>query len=245
MLPVHVPELRTTTRHAFAWRQTLATTVALFVLIAAWDLSGLDLVMARWFGSPAGFALRDHWFWSTVLHEGARRVAWALQLVLLLAIWWPFGVLRRLSRRERAGMFVTAMLILLVISGFKTIDTTSCPWDLAEFGGQASYVSHWSWGVRDGGAGHCFPAGHASAAFCFLPGYFWLRRTAPRHARLWLAATLIAAMTLGLAQQVRGAHYLSHTLWTGWISWAVASLAHHGMPLRRRLRHALRRANHD
>jgi len=208
-------------------------TLALFAVIVAWDLSGLDLVMARWLGSPTGFALRDHWLWSKVLHQGARRVAWALQLVLLLAIWWPFGVLRKLSRRERATMFITAMLILLVVSSFKNLNTTSCPWDLAEFGGSARYVSHWSWGLNDGGVGRCFPAGHASAAFCFLPGYFWLREKAPRQARVWLIATLIAAMTIGLAQQVRGAHYLSHTLWTGWVSWVVTLLAYSAVQLRR------------
>jgi len=208
-------------------------TLALFAVIVAWDLSGLDLVMARWLGSPTGFALRDHWLWSKVLHQGARRVAWALQLVLLLAIWWPFGVLRQLSRRERATMFITAMLILLVVSSFKNLNTTSCPWDLAEFGGSARYVSHWSWGLNDGGVGRCFPAGHASAAFCFLPGYFWLREKAPRQARVWLIATLIAAMTIGLAQQVRGAHYLSHTLWTGWVSWVVTLLAYSAVQLRR------------
>ena len=74
-------------------------TLALFILFSAWDTTSLDLVMERWFGGPNGFPLRDHWLWATVLHQGARRVAWALQLVLLLAVWWPFGVLRTLTRR--------------------------------------------------------------------------------------------------------------------------------------------------
>ncbi len=232
MLPVLVPALHASD-DAVLWCQTAWFTIVLLVLIIAWDLSGLDLVTTRWFGSSNGFALRDHWLWSKVLHEGARRVAWALQLVLLLGIWWPFSILRRLSRRERATMFITAMAILLVVSSFKALNTTSCPWDLAEFGGTARYVSHWSWGLHDEGVGHCFPAGHASAAFCFLPGYLWLREKAPRHARAWLIVTLIAAMTIGLAQQVRGAHYLSHTLWTGWISWAVALLGYYAQLLRR------------
>lgn len=244
MLPVLVPDMLVPHR-IHPWRQTMAITISLFLLFAAWDLSGLDLVLARWSGSPSGFALRDHWLWSKVLHEGARRVAWALQLVLLLAVWWPFGILRQLSRRERAMMFITAMLILLVVSSLKALNTTSCPWDLAEFGGIASYVSHWDWSMRDGGVGRCFPAGHASAAFCFLPGYFWLRATRSRHARIWLIVTLIAALGIGLAQQVRGAHYLSHTLWTGWISWVIAALAHHGMQLWWPSRETTRRMGDD
>ena len=76
--------------------------------------------------------------------------------------------------------------------------------------------------MRDGGAGHCFPAGHASAAFAYLAGWFVLRRSVARAVAMrWLAAALAAGLLLGLAQQVRGAHYMSHTLWTAWICWTV------------------------
>lgn len=206
--------------------RTIAWTLILSMLLVLWDTTALDLRLAHWFGTANGFPLRDHWLWSKVLHEGARRLAWAMQLVLLLAIWWPFGVLRSLTRRQRANMFIAAMLCVGTISVLKGMNATSCPWDLVEFGGTAVYVSHWKWGVFDGGVGRCFPAGHASAAFCFLPGYFWLREKTPRAARIWLTVTLLAGFTIGLAQQVRGAHYLSHTLWTGWISWIIAALSH-------------------
>lgn len=206
--------------------RTLVWTLALFAMAGLWDLGALDLPMARWFGTSLGFPLRDHWLWATVMHEGARRLAWAMQLMLLMAVWWPFGVLRSLTRRQRAHMFAAAMLILVAVSILKNMNATSCPWDLAEFGGNAVYVSHWQWGLRDGGVGRCFPAGHASAAFCFLPGYFWLREKTPRAARIWLTVTLLAGFTIGLAQQVRGAHYLSHTLWTGWICWVIAASSH-------------------
>ena len=219
-MPEPTPEPAATSYRLALW------SLLLLLLLVGLDLSSLDLALTRWFGRPAGFALRDHWLWSDVMHGGARRVAWSLQFVLLLAIWWPFGVLRRLTRWQRAHMFLTVMLILLVISTLKDRSATSCPWDLAEFGGPARYVSHWSWGISDGGAGRCFPAGHASAAFCFLPGYFWLRATAPRGARLWLIATLVAGFAIGLAQQVRGAHYLSHTLWTAWMCWIIAASSH-------------------
>ena len=182
----------------------------------------MDLALARWFGEPGGFPLRDHWLFSGMLHRGARRVAWTLQLALLLAIWWPLGVMRLLTRRERVHLLVATLASVLIVWLLKSRSETSCPWDLKEFGGVAAYVSHWSWGVLDGGRGECFPGGHASAAFAFLSGYFWLREKAPRAARLWLAITLVAGCTIGLAQQVRGAHYMSHTLWTAWLCWVIA-----------------------
>ena len=38
-----------------------------------------------------------------------------------------------------------------------------------------------------------------------------------------LAGAMLAGFVFGLAQQVRGAHYLSHTLWTAWLCWTVAA----------------------
>ncbi len=201
-------------------------TIAIFALLILWDLSGMDLPMARWFGTAAGFPLRDHWLASNVLHSDARRVAWTLQFALVLAIWWPVGVLRLLTRRERVCMLISTLTILVVVSVLKNWNQSSCPWELKEFGGVAAYVSHWTWGIADGGEGHCFPAGHVSSAFCFLAGYFWLRDKAPRAAMVWLAVALLAGCTIGVSQQVRGAHYTSHTLWTAWLCWVVGGLMH-------------------
>ena len=80
---------------------------------------------------------------------------------------------------------------------------------------------HWS-AVADGGGGHCFPAGHASAGFAFIGGYFVFRNVAPRTARIWLQASLASGLLLGLAQQLRGAHFMSHTLWTALVAWCIA-----------------------
>jgi membrane-associated PAP2 superfamily phosphatase len=76
--------------------------------------------------------------------------------------------------------------------------------------------------MPDGGAGHCFPAGHASSGFAFVGGFFAFRKTDPGIARKWLLAALLAGLVLGIAQQLRGAHFMSHTLWTGFICWTLA-----------------------
>ena len=56
-------------------------------------------------------------------------------------------------------MALSALLGLAVVSVIKILSNTSCPWDLAEFGGVARYASHWALGVIDGGGGRCFPGG--------------------------------------------------------------------------------------
>lgn len=201
--------------------RTWAWTAASLLCLLAWDAAGQDRLLAHAFGSVSGFPLREHWFLVQVMHEVPRRLAWLLVFVLLAAPWWPLGPLRRLHRTERWQLAVTPLVSLFVVNLLKYTSTTSCPWDLVEFGGVAQYASHWALGVFDGGSGRCFPAGHASAGFAFVGGYFALRRRHPRAARLWLSTALAAGLALGWAQQVRGAHYLSHTLWTGWLCWTA------------------------
>ncbi|MDB5851114.1 MAG: hypothetical protein JWP29_4866 [Rhodoferax sp.] len=213
------------TPRSLFWRVTLVS----LLLLLAWDASGLDRSMARWFGDANGFAWRENWFVVHVLHNSAQNLGWIWLGGMVLAVFWPVGVLRRLTRGERAGMVGGTLLALLAIIWMKLASHTSCPWDLAEFGGTANYVSHWAWGVHDSGGGHCFPGGHASTGFALLAGYFGLRAKAPRAARWWLAGALLTGFGLGLVQQVRGAHFMSHTFWTAWICWTVAGLAEMGM----------------
>jgi membrane-associated PAP2 superfamily phosphatase len=200
------------------WPWTLA---ALGVLLA-WDASGLDLAVARLAGGAHGFPWRDNWIATALMHDGARAVAFAAGAWLLAGLWWPTGVLRRLSWRARAQWAASLLAGLLVISLLKHSSLSSCPWDLVNFGGVASYRTHWAWGRADGGPGHCFPAGHASAAFAFIGGFFVLRPVSGRLAWRYLAAVAAAGLALGVGQQLRGAHFMSHTLWTAWICWVTA-----------------------
>lgn len=200
-------------------------TLLTLALLLAWDMSGLDLALATPFGDTHGFFLRDSWLLSSFLHDDARRAAWLPSLWLVIGIWWPTGLQRRLDTAERVQWAAATLFALAAISLIKRFSLSSCPWDLAQFGGHVQWVSHWAWGVKDGGAGHCFPAGHASAGFAFLPGWFVLRKRMPRAAAVWLAGALLAGFVFGFAQQLRGAHFMSHTLWTAWLCWTIGWMA--------------------
>jgi membrane-associated PAP2 superfamily phosphatase len=204
-------------------------TLGILGLALAWDASGLDLPFARLAGSGEGFPWRDHWLLADLVHEGGRRLAWAMALALCLGVWWPVGPLTRLRTSERLQLAVSTLLGALAVSTLKLGSHTSCPWELTDFGGLAHYASHWS-GRPDGGGGHCFPAGHASSGFSFVAGYFAFRRTDPAFARRWLLAALASGALLGLTQQWRGAHFMSHTLWSAAICWMSAWLVHSSWP---------------
>jgi membrane-associated PAP2 superfamily phosphatase len=205
-------------------------TAAAFAILCAWDATGLDLSMAQWFGGAHGFPLRDHWLLTGVMHEGARFLSWLLVLGLCLGVWWPVGPLTRLDFSRRLQLACTPLAAALVVSLLKGVSATSCPWDLVDFGGVAHHLPHWRLLVRDGGSGHCFPAGHASSGFAFVGGFLAFRRVDRQIALRWLGGSLFAGLLLGFAQQMRGAHFMSHTLWTAWICWAVALGVHGAWP---------------
>jgi membrane-associated PAP2 superfamily phosphatase len=191
-----------------------------------WDASGLDLPLARAFGGGSGFPLRDDRVLRLVLHDGAKFLAWLLAVLLCLGLVWPVGPLRQLPFARRLQLVVSALLAWAIVALLKASSHTSCPWDLHDFGGVARYMSHWQgWQHDDGGGGRCFPAGHATTGFAFVGGFFALREQWPQLARRWLVTALGAGLVLGLAQQLRGAHFMSHTLWTGWICWMAAWLS--------------------
>jgi len=208
--------------HGRGYRGVAAATLVSLFGILLWEAAGRDMAWAGAFGDGNGFAWRSHWLFSGVLHEGGRRASWALALGLCLGVWWPMGILRRIDLSRRLQLVVTVMMASALVSAMKVGSGSSCPWDMQAFGGVAHHVPHWRlWGLPDGGSGHCFPAGHASAGFSFLAGWFAFRES-PRVANAWLCGAIGAGLLFGLAQQVRGAHFMSHTLWTGWICWVVA-----------------------
>ena len=188
-----------------------------------WDVSGLDMAAARLFGDLHGFAWTHTFLLSRVMHDGGRMLAWLLLAALFIAALRPAVAAHGPSRAARWRWIGVILLCMLAVPAIKRLSATSCPWDLIEFGGAAQHLSHWRWGVADGGGGHCFPSGHAVAAFGFFGMYFLWRDINPRRARRWLLAVLLTGTLFGAAQLARGAHFPSHTLWSAWLCWLICA----------------------
>lgn len=193
------------------------------LLLLLWEAAGADLPLARLYGSAQGFAWRDAWLTRSVLHDGGRSLSALVLAWMVLGVVWPRNP--GPTRRERACWLAVTISALLLVPALKQFSATSCPWDLAAFGGAAAYVPHWLPAMRDGGPGRCFPSGHAVAAFAFFSLYFLWRPHHPGRARAALLAVLVLGGLFGWAQMARGAHFASHTLWSAWICWALCSTA--------------------
>ena len=210
-------------------RRPLLAALAALPLLLAWDASGWDLLLSRMLASPAGFPLRDHALLVQVLHRGGRvaaAVALAAQAVHALLPVLPTRSAAPV-RAQRLLWLAMTLLGWMGVSWLKSKSSSSCPWDLAAFGGAADYVGHWSawWrGIADGGPGRCFPSGHAVAGFAFFSLAFLWRRHRPQLAARFAAAAFVSGSVLGATQVLRGAHFVSHVMWAAWCCWLLCAV---------------------
>ena len=186
----------------------------------------LDFALAQWIFAWEGhqWALKDHWLFSEVLHQRGRQFSITLLLpclILLLAS----GIRPRLRPYRR----VLAYLVIapLIASGMVLLGKHStgvdCPWSLQPFGGGLPYTSLLQQ-LFNGGDGSCFPAGHASAGYAWLALYFAAAAVQPRWRYAALALALGLGLLFGTAQQLRGAHFLSHDIWSLALCWSSNAL---------------------
>ena len=203
-------------------RRLYAVTLLLFLLLVLWDASGLDLPLARLFGGAQGFAWRDHHTFGLLTHEGPRYASGALLAALAVGVWRPWGFLRVMAPAQRAQLVLSVIGGMLAVSVFKRLNTTSCPWDLAEFGGSETFTPLLSARAPTEHPGKCWPGGHASSGFIFFALFFVLRDRRPRLAKAALVFALALGSLFSIGRIMQGAHFLSHNIWTALFDWVIA-----------------------
>jgi membrane-associated PAP2 superfamily phosphatase len=198
-----------------------------FVLAAfAIEVTGFDLWLADRIYALSGnsWSLREAWLTQTMIHEGGRLVVTLLASALLGSAVASL-VMPSLARWRRGIWYLLASSVAsaLTISVLKDLTHVDCPWDLLRYGGDLPYVRIFAPHPRSFEYGACFPAGHASAAYAWLGAYYVAHEYAPRWKGRVLAVVLGAGVLFGFAQQLRGAHFISHDLWTLGICWCCAT----------------------
>ncbi|WP_217450787.1 phosphatase PAP2 family protein [Vogesella oryzae] len=200
----------------FYRRQLLCLLAGLLLLLWLERFPALDFRLQALFFDPASghFPLQDARWLDLLNHRLAKYLIVAAGVVLGWLGW---------RRRDPRQLLAVAVMLLAtaLVSWLKHRSAHSCPWDLQAFGGQGAWFGLFDSVPADAGPGRCFPGGHASAGFSLLALGYWLRPTRAALARqlFWLGG--IAGMLMGLGQMVRGAHFLSHNLWSGWWVWLV------------------------
>jgi membrane-associated PAP2 superfamily phosphatase len=208
------------------WWEHARTPLLCFALLAgvlATTSGDVAIANALFFDAPRQHWIgADSWWINDFLHTGGR---WAMRGVVLVALaicvagWSPHcGPLRR-----PAAYFASTIVLSVAFVGLlKVLTNVDCPWDLAQFGGEYPFVHLFAERPDSLPSAHCFPAAHASSGYALLASYFALRERSAVLARCGLAVGLLTGLAFGFAQQARGAHFVSHDVWSAFIVWVIA-----------------------
>ena len=203
----------------------LAAGAVVILWLGRW--TDLDLVLADavFDAQRRVFPWRDAWLTVTFNHVMLKQLLTVLAVGVvgyaLVDACRPRAALGTLGRLQLRIVALAAILVPAVTSTLKHLSASHCPWDLLRYGGEQPYVR--LFGAFPAGVmpGQCLPAGHASSALwlvalavCWLPAR-------PSRARAVALLAIGAGATVGYLQQLRGAHFMTHTLWSIWIACTI------------------------
>jgi len=167
--------------------------------------------------------LQHAWATQSLVHKGGKWLSTAAALLVMLLYFHHGRHSRdRVLRAALLYLVVTLALGTAAVSLLKSVTHMDCPWDLARYGGSHPFIGLLQARPADLGPGGCFPAGHASAGYGWVGLYFFALLWRPTWRWAGLAIGLGAGIVFGIAQQLRGAHFASHDLWTLMVCWGVA-----------------------
>ncbi|QZA77244.1 phosphatase PAP2 family protein [Deefgea tanakiae] len=200
-----------------------------------WD----HALIAPYFDPELHFFWRDQLFLSTVMHDGLKI---ALQLIGLASFfYWLYAKkINSPEQRRCLWLWIGIVFSTLSVSFLKRFSVHACPWDLTLYGGFAAELPLFANLPSSTQPGRCFPGGHASGGYALLTIYFTYIGSNTRLAYWGLGLGLLFGTAMGWTQMMRGAHFLSHNLWTLLTVWCVLLLWYSVWPpvAKRSLAHA-------
>lgn len=205
---------------------TMATVPFLLILTAVYfEYSGLDIWWVSHFydAQTRSWPFRNQWLFETVIHQWGRHLDLAAGMVwLVLFALSFFSPALKNQRRIMVYFLVAAGAGPLLVGAGKHLTHIYTPWDLALFSGTLPHIRLFDPVPQGLPVGHAFPAGHASGGYAFVSLYFVMDHLGACRKVYGLMTGLGLGLIFGLGQQVRGAHFPSHDLFTLVICWYAA-----------------------
>ena len=200
----------------------LLVAAGVFVIIG--QVTDLDLLLADMFFDPVRhvFPLDHTWFARKFMHDGVKKVlVWSAYFLFAVILFDSIRPVRQISPLRRIQirlLGLVAVLEPLLIHTLKKNSALHCPWGVDRYGGDAPFLRLFDSIPAGWSYGHCFPAGHASGGMWLSALAVLCLPHAPKKALAVFAGGLGIGLAMGWVQQMRGQHFLTHTLWTAWLS---------------------------
>ena len=200
----------------------LLISAMLFLLLGTY--TDIDLRIEDYYYNPQlhDFPWRNSWFAFTFAHVWVKQLLVNAGLIMMgvviVDLLYPLGFISAFVRHRLRLVVLASMLVPFAIRTTKKYSVLHCPWDVDRYGGFAPFIRLLDHVPENMRPGHCFPTGHASTALWLAAfAVFWLPH-APKKALAMFCAGLGMGFCLGWTQQMRGAHFITHTLWAMWVA---------------------------
>ncbi len=197
------------------------------VVLAGLEFTSLEFQISETFYNIKlhEWPYKEDWLFETIIHKKGQafsKIMGGVVLSFLLYSLWEKSSLYR-YRKPLIFLFIASITGPIIIAILKSNTSIYCPWNLKLFGGDKPYIRLFDNIPKGQAIGHCFPAGHAGGGFTFISLYFFLMVVKPQYKTLGLFSGLLLGTVYGIAQQMRGAHFLSHDICSLAVCW-LASL---------------------
>jgi membrane-associated PAP2 superfamily phosphatase len=180
----------------------------------------IDIICANYFFdiNINKFNLKNNWWLAKFIHVYVK-----YSIIIFIALCYIYFIYKKYNKKIILSSFGIISLIPLTISTLKKFSSHACPWDLEIYGSNTKLVAWWEYAPHI--AGKCFPAGHASTGLCIMGiSLIFYYRNNIKIARYFYIGGIIAGLILGISQQMRGAHFLSHTLASIYIACTITNI---------------------
>lgn len=208
-------------KNTFIFQSTLLL-FSLLILMVVFPIGGsIDMkLIAPWMTSSGQFYLTENWYLAKLSHSYAKTLIITFYSVIFLAWLGSFKFQYLKAQRFEFGfLFFVSMLCTISIGILKAHSPHACPWNMT-LPTNSGFI--WDFSSKEG---HCFPGGHASSGFALITGYFTYKFSHSKIAYFYLSIGIILGFAMGWTQMMRGAHFLSHNLWTLWIVFFINIIA--------------------
>lgn len=204
-----------------AW---LLLIISALVILAIGQYTNVDLIIEDYYydKSLKLFPWEKSWFAKDLMHGYVKNViiksGYLLYLFVLLDIIFRWQRLSPFIRIRLRFLAAASFFVPFIVRGIQQFWVLHCPWNVDRYGGAEPFLRLLDFAPAGIKVSHCFPAGHATvglwlASLCI----FWLPHR-PKIACGVFFSGLGVGLFMGWVQQMRGAHFLFHTLWSAWLA---------------------------
>jgi membrane-associated PAP2 superfamily phosphatase len=208
----------------FFQKSLLWLAISLIVILLIGQLTDLDLIIEDYYyDAKLGiFPWDKTWFAHYFMHEHVKAViirsGQFIILIMLIDALKPWSKISEFMRVRLRFLAIASLLVPAAVRTVKQFSVLHCPFEIDRYGGDSPFIRLLDSFPALVKNGHCFPAGHATtglwlAAICV----FWLPHDTSKATKMFFMGLSIGII-LGWVQQMRGHHFLFHTLWSSWIA---------------------------